>query len=101
MDTDNFQAAYFFLSMRFFFSKVYNGLQTLELPSRTDHIEDLFSVFDSDQNGVIHYSEFEALALHRRCVSNGIGDGDGKSREASRKKEPRHCQNLAFFVKNF
>ncbi|CAM9854309.1 unnamed protein product, partial [Sphacelaria rigidula] len=54
--------------------KVYAGLQKLELPSKAEHIEDLFAVFDSNQEGVIHYSEFEALALHRRAQLAAVFD---------------------------
>lgn len=46
--------------------QVQTGLQTLELPSKADHVEGLFAVFDRNQDGVIHYAEFEKLALHRR-----------------------------------
>jgi len=41
-------------------------LQTLELPSKADHVEGLFTVFDKNHDGVIHFAEFEKLALHRR-----------------------------------
>ena len=43
------------------------GLQTLELPSKAGHVEGIFSVFDdTKEDGVIHYSDFVELALHRR-----------------------------------
>lgn len=46
--------------------QVQTGLQTLELPSKADHVEGLFTVFDKNRDGVIHFAEFEKLALHRR-----------------------------------
>lgn len=51
--------------------KVCDGLKNLELPSKQDHVEDLFSVCDVNQDGVIHYAQFEALAMHRRYVCAG------------------------------
>eukprot|EP00903_Cladosiphon_okamuranus_P014648 g13583.t1 len=47
--------------------QVQMGLQTLELPSKADHVEGLFTVFDKNHDGVIHFAEFEKLALHRRA----------------------------------
>ncbi|CAM9634800.1 unnamed protein product, partial [Hapterophycus canaliculatus] len=47
--------------------QVQKGLQTLELPSKADHVEGLFTGFDRDRDGVIHFTEFERLALHRRA----------------------------------
>ncbi|CAN0176106.1 unnamed protein product [Ascophyllum nodosum] len=47
--------------------QVQMGLQTLELPSKAGHVEGIFSVFDdTKEDGVIHYSDFVELALHRR-----------------------------------
>eukprot|EP00904_Undaria_pinnatifida_P012178 jgi/Undpi1/8090/HiC_scaffold_24.g10562.m1 len=56
--------------------KVRIGLQTLELPSKPDHVEGLFTVFDTNEDGVIHFSEFEKLALHRRCARSQKGVHD-------------------------
>ncbi|CAB1114443.1 unnamed protein product [Ectocarpus sp. CCAP 1310/34] len=50
--------------------QVQTGLQTLELPSKADHVEGLFTVFDKNRDGVIHFAEFEELALHRRHAAH-------------------------------
>ncbi|CAM9763414.1 unnamed protein product [Ectocarpus sp. 13 AM-2016] len=57
--------------------QVQTGLQTLELPSKADHVEGLFTVFDKNRDGVIHFAEFEELALHRRHAAH-LPRTDGK-----------------------
>ncbi|CAM9713876.1 unnamed protein product [Choristocarpus tenellus] len=55
--------------------EVREALQALVLPARAKDVDELFATFDLNQDGVILYDEFEALALHRRYGVSRVWEG--------------------------